>query len=130
MASDINKRKVGAILTMILLSEEEETNRKRNRLIWVRPWIARKDERGVYNQLVQELALEDETSYRDFFRMDKHQFRFIADVVGPRISKQDTKLRPSIKPQERLAVTLRFLATGETFQSLEYSFRISRTCIS
>ena len=30
---------------------------------------------------MNELSLEDETSYRDFFRMDKHQFQFIADVI-------------------------------------------------
>ena len=39
-------------------------------------------------------------------------------------------MRESIRPDERIAVTLGCLATGETFKSLEYSFRISRTCIS
>ena len=39
-------------------------------------------------------------------------------------------MRQSIRPDERIAVTLRYLATGEIFKSLEYSFRISRTCIS
>ena len=35
-----------------------------------------------------------------------------------------------IVPAERLALTLRFLATGETFQSLHFQFRISRPAIS
>ncbi|XP_028415678.1 uncharacterized protein LOC114539199 [Dendronephthya gigantea] len=39
-------------------------------------------------------------------------------------------MRPSIKPNERLAVTLRYLAMGESFKSLEFQFRISRTAIS
>ena len=39
-------------------------------------------------------------------------------------------MRPSIKPAERLSVTLRYLATGKTFKSLKYSFRISPTLIS
>ena len=38
-------------------------------------------------------------------------------------------MRESIIPDERMAVTLQFLTTGETFKSLEYSFRISRTDI-
>ena len=35
-----------------------------------------------------------------------------------------------ITPGERLTLTLRFLATGETFVSLSYQFRISRSAIS
>ena len=34
-------------------------------------------------------------------------------------------VRATIQPDERLAVTLRYLATGENYHSLEYSFRIS-----
>ena len=43
---------------------------------------------------------------------------------------KDTTMRTAISPQERLALTLRFLATGETFRSLEFFFRISRKAIS
>ncbi|MGH0119865.1 UNVERIFIED_CONTAM: hypothetical protein FKN15_059246 [Acipenser sinensis] len=39
-------------------------------------------------------------------------------------------MRESIGPAERLAVTLRFLATGEQFTSLTFHFRISRFAIS
>ena len=84
-------------------------------------------ERGVFHQLARELAVEDAGGYRDFFRVNSQQFEFLFNAVSHRISKQDTKLRSIIKPAERLAVTLRYLVTGETFKSLEYSFRISRT---
>ena len=88
--------------------------------------MARREERGVFHQLARELAVEDAGGYRDFFRVNRRQFEFLFNAVSHRISKQDTKLRSSIKPAERLAVTLRYLATGETFKSLENSFRISR----
>ena len=39
-------------------------------------------------------------------------------------------MRDSVRPDERIAVTLGCLPTGETFKSLECSFRISYTSIS
>ena len=90
-----------------------------------RPWMARREERGVFHQLARELAVEDAGGYRDFFSVNSQQFEFLFNAVSHTISRQDTKLRSSIKPAERRAVTLRYLATGETFKSLEYSFRIT-----
>ncbi|XP_035917750.1 uncharacterized protein LOC118515150 [Anopheles stephensi] len=42
----------------------------------------------------------------------------------------NTNMRDSITAQERLLITLRYLATGETFSSLQYLFRVSRSSIS
>lgn len=39
-------------------------------------------------------------------------------------------MREPISAGERLAVTLRYLATGETFSSLQYLFRIPQSTIS
>ena len=80
--------------------------------------------------MVKELELEDEVAYTDYIRVHGQKFRFLVDSVGYAIKKKDTLTRESIGPDERIAVTLGCLATGETFKSLEYSFRISRTCIS
>ena len=51
------------------------------------------------------------------------------NIIGPSVQKKDTVMGNSIPPAERLAVTLRYLATGESFQSLSFQFRIGRTTI-
>ena len=62
---------------------------------------------------MQELRLSDASSYRNFLRMDAATFDELLQMVGPLITYQDTNMRQSISPGERLALTLRFLATGK-----------------
>ena len=57
-------------------------------------------------------------------------FKELIELVGRSITKETTNiLRLPIAPDEKLAVTLRFLATGEFYESLQYQFRIHRTTI-
>ena len=46
------------------------------------------------------------------------------------IQKQNTHLREAILAEEKLAVTLRYFAKGETFSSLMYQYRIHKSTIS
>lgn len=50
--------------------------------------------------------------------------------VSPHIEKKNTNMREAIPSEERLAVTLRYLATGESYSSLQYQFRISASTLS
>lgn len=51
-------------------------------------------------------------------------------MVKPLIQKHDTNMRLSISASTRLAVTLRFFATGDSYQSLAALFRIAPNTIS
>ena len=105
--------------------------RSRERVIWTRSWIRRREERGAYYQLIRELAVEDAPAFARYFRVVKEKFNDLVGRISIHIQRQDTIMRAAISPGERLAASLRYLATGElTFSSLESQFRISRTAIS
>ena len=46
-------------------------------------------------------------------RMDTDLFEEILTAIRPHIERQDTNFRRAIHAEERLAITLRFLATGK-----------------
>ena len=50
--------------------------------------------------------------------------------MKPLIKGQSTSMRQAISPEEKLAVTMWFLATGESYRSLMYQFRIHSSTIS
>ncbi|MPC62341.1 hypothetical protein E2C01_056425 [Portunus trituberculatus] len=63
-------------------------------------------------------------------RLNKSQFRELLELVRPAIAKWDTNMRKAVTPEERLEITLRHLATGESQSSLSYQFRVSQNLIS
>ncbi|CAB3221184.1 unnamed protein product [Arctia plantaginis] len=62
--------------------------------------------------------------------MDSECFEELLNMVTPLIQKQDTVMRESISPRERLTVTLRFLATGQSYEDLKFSAVISPQLMS
>ena len=49
--------------------------------------------------------------------------------VSPRITKTDTHVRKALSPGLKIAITVRYLASGEKYPSLMYSFREARNTI-
>jgi len=62
--------------------------------------------------------------------MTASDFKLLLQLIGPSIKKQDTNMREAIPISMRLAVTLHFLATGDSYHTLMYIFRISLPAIS
>lgn len=62
--------------------------------------------------------------------MSPERFEHLLSLVGPSIVKKDTNFRKVILPAKRLALTLRFLASGESQISLSFSFRIGLKTVS
>lgn len=83
------------------------------RSVWTRPWLLRRDELGAYDTLLSELRDEDEGSFLNFLRVTPGLFEELVTKVSPYIKRQDTTFRKAISPGMRLAITLRYLATGK-----------------
>ncbi|EZA55093.1 hypothetical protein X777_05365 [Ooceraea biroi] len=62
--------------------------------------------------------------------MNTSLFEKLLEKVTPLIRKQNTSLRESISPAERLSLTLRHIATGESQESLRLTYRIGQSTIS
>ncbi|XP_052888964.1 uncharacterized protein LOC128297371 [Anopheles moucheti] len=65
-----------------------------------------------------------------FLRMTHEDFEWLLDKVSAKIQRENTRMRKSITPRERLLITLRFLATGESYSSLSFLFRVGVSTIS
>ena len=98
----------------------------------MRPWLhsERRLQFGHFYRLMEELRLEDGGSFRNFLRMEPAMFDELLHRIRPRIAKQDTWYRQAIDPGLKLALTLRHLATGDTYTSLSYDFRVNNCTIS
>nr|CAI5818572.1 unnamed protein product [Callosobruchus analis]CAI5820868.1 unnamed protein product [Callosobruchus analis]CAI5823254.1 unnamed protein product [Callosobruchus analis]CAI5823426.1 unnamed protein product [Callosobruchus analis]CAI5838990.1 unnamed protein product [Callosobruchus analis] len=59
-----------------------------------------------------------------YFRVTKTQFEEIHEFIQSDIHKKDTTFRRAISTKERLAICLRFLATGSSFRSLGFNYRM------
>ncbi|XP_045106669.1 protein ALP1-like [Portunus trituberculatus] len=93
-------------------------------------WLARRESESVYHRLLKELSLEDHDTLKSWTRLDKDQYHRLLELVTPLIAKSDIKMRKAVTAGERLTLTLRYLATGESLVSLAYQFRISHNLIS
>ena len=62
--------------------------------------------------------------------MSQERYDHQLAMVHPLIAKQNSRFRKAITSSERLALTLRFLATGESQISLTYLFRMGRNTVS
>lgn len=79
---------------------------------------------------LSELVAEPSGEFQKFTRMSQTDFDNLLNKVLPAIAKQDTQLRKAIPAKIRLAITLRYLATGDSFESLHFLFKISPQLIS
>lgn len=112
---------------------KEKKIKRSARSVWVRQWLERRPIDGAYAKLLQELRLGDKGEkllYHRFLRMSYGNFEYLLDLVTPLIEKKDTHFRDAISAGERLALTLHYLATGQSFRSLQYLFRIPQCTIS
>lgn len=115
-----------AIVLAFAVSNKRAAKKKKR---WVNEWIAKRRQYTHLN-LLNVVRVSDPKDFHNYFRMDMETYNQLLSMVAPLISKINTNTRESIPATERLAVTLRYLATGRTFEDLKFSSIISPTTIS
>ena len=122
-----------AMACAVLLEEEEARRaahaRRRRRRLWVANWLQERQQQGAWQNLIPTLARTDPMQYKNTLRMDEAMFEEILERLRPHITRETMNWHQPIEPGLRLAITLRFLATGDSYLSLALLFRVHRTTI-
>ena len=94
------------------------------RRFWTRSWLTQEKrlEQGAYYNLLVEMEAGDPSGFTNFLRVNSDMFYELEGRVHDRIEKQLTFLREPLEPGLRLAITLRYMATGDSYRSLEALF--------
>ena len=103
---------------------------RRRHNMWVRPWLLQREERGAYHNIMAELYASDIPGFTNFMRMTPEFFERIKTRLEPHLARQATNYRAPISVGKKLALTIRYLATGESYTSLSCQFRVGRSTIS
>ncbi|XP_050339370.1 uncharacterized protein LOC126765690 [Bactrocera neohumeralis] len=137
MISSSRKKKIVAIMCICvhLINKKKQIKEKpklKKRSVWVLDWLQRRNTDGAYAKTLREFREVNNQKYlfKNYLRMNEATFNYILELVSPNIKKSDTNMRKAIPANERLAVTLRFLASGDSFKSLSVDFRIAPNTIS
>jgi hypothetical protein len=93
---------------------------------WVHPIGQLRRTLGEYHHLFKQLR-QHPRKFHEYFRMSPASFDLLISKVSHQLQK--TSIRPAIRPEERLVVTLRYLATGHSFRALGFSFRMANCTI-
>lgn len=113
-----------AITMLGVIAITQQKKKKRNRRMWSKEWLINRDQYS-HMVLLRELKDNNPDDYRNYLRMSEETFSELLVMVKPMLHKEDTVMRPSITPEQRLMATLRYLATGRSFEDLKFSTGIS-----
>ena len=85
---------------------------------------------GQYENLLAELNQKDFRGYKNFLRINNELFEELVHCVGPHIKKITTPWRQPLSVGLRLAITLRYMASCDSYMFLQYSFWEANNTIS
>jgi hypothetical protein len=107
------------------LQKVSKRKKKKEKRTWVKKWIRRRNLYGASNFLLKELAEENPSECVRHLRMSPEKFDELLVVIEPSIRKKDTAMRMAIATRtNKLEITLRYLASGDSFRTLHHLYRV------
>lgn len=121
----MNSKKKAVTALLIFFATKRNVKRKR----WIKDWLNKKQRYG-HVELLKEIAITDQSDFFNYFRMNHDKYIKLSEMVQPYLKRQDTNMREALTVEEKLAVTLRYLATGRSFEDLKFSALMGSRTIS
>lgn len=115
-------------VVVICAFEIHKRKMKRKKRYWVHPLYTERLFKGKFYTIYSELR-QYPPKFFNYFRMSINSFDELLALVGPVITHQDTRFRKAIPAEERLTVTLRYLASGASFNALSFEYLIGATTL-
>ena len=112
------------------IRRQRKVRKRRSR--WVKYWLSQEQmlHQSHYYNLLETLREKDPDGFRNYTRLPPEMFDELLDRTRPLIVQQATTYRVALEPGLKLAVTIRYLATGNSYVDLAYSFRVANNSIS
>ncbi|CAK1591755.1 unnamed protein product [Parnassius mnemosyne] len=97
--------------------------------VWVHDINQKRKDLGEYHRLCRELASHEIRFFTYFRTRSQDLFEELHELLIPKISKCTTNWRTPISTRERLVICLRYLGTGDSHQTIAFSFRVGRSTV-
>ena len=88
------------------------------RSMYCRHWLLQRPLKGQFQLLMDELQLKDVKAFINYTRMSPTMFFAILGRLRPRIKKKETNFKKPISSGFRLAIALRYYATGDAYKDM------------
>ncbi|XP_035432588.1 uncharacterized protein LOC118271408 isoform X2 [Spodoptera frugiperda] len=118
-----------ALVVMYYYLRRKRRKTAKERKYWVHPILRERFSLGTFQNLITELR-SDEIKFFNYFRMSITTFNHLLAQISVSINYQNTRFRDCICTEERLAIFLRYCASGCSFKELHYSYRVGVSTIS
>ncbi|XP_053967742.1 uncharacterized protein LOC128869234 [Anastrepha ludens] len=96
--------------------------------MWIHPSLINRKIEGEYHTLYRHL-IDDEEKFLQYCRKDSGTFEMILRKIEHKILKNNTTFREAISPREKLLVCLRFLATGDSYKTIAFSYNLGHSTV-
>lgn len=93
-------------IALIYYVRRKKFKKKKPKKLWIHPFISDRSRSGVFSKLYEDLR-KYPSKFFNYTRMSVSSFDELLSLCTNELTKQDTILRKSIGPEEKLFVTLR-----------------------
>ena len=117
----------GCLLLTAIFRRRRRLQATRTRSCSIRPFFQSRMEKGAYKSDILDLRRLDKTLHFKYVRLSPAMFDRLLRIIEPYMPRRRamrSTIRAPITNGEKLAVTLRYLASGSSMQDLSIQFRL------